>query len=115
MSDYPVPRGIHRADDGLTVTWDEGHVGFYPARMLRLACHCATCREEMTGRTLLDPTTVPEDIAPQTVSLVGGYAIKIQWSDGHDTGIYAFEYLHRLCPCASCTAERAAGEPPWTR
>lgn len=102
MTDYPVPQGIHRSDDGLTITWGPEHVAHWPARTLRLACHCAVCRDEMTGRPLLDPLTVPEDVAPLAVELVGGYAIRIQWSDGHATGIYTFEQLLRECPCERC-------------
>jgi len=97
-----LPRAIHRADDAVTITWAEGHVGIYAARELRLACHCAVCREELTGRIMLDPATVPTDIAPRRIELVGGYAIKIQWSDGHDTGLYTYEHLLALCPCAAC-------------
>lgn len=102
MADYPVPQAIHRTDDALTITWGTDHVARWPARSLRLACHCAVCHDEMTGRLLLDPVTVPEDIAPLTVELVGGYAIRIQWSDGHATGIYTFEQLLRECPCDRC-------------
>jgi ATP-binding protein involved in chromosome partitioning len=99
MSNLPVPIAIHRTDEAITITWEEGHVGVYPARDLRLACPCAVCKEEMTGRALLDPATLPEDIAPLKVELVGAYAIKIVWSDGHDTGIYTYEHLLSMCPC----------------
>jgi DUF971 family protein len=56
----------------------------------------------MTDRPLLDPSTVPDDIRASAISLVGSYAIRIDWSDGHDTGIYTFEYLRAICPCPSC-------------
>lgn len=97
-----MPQAIHRADDAVTITWDEGHVGTYPARDLRLACGCAVCHEEMTGRPLLDPATVPEDIKPLSIALVGAYAIKIVWSDGHNTGLYTYEHLKQICPCERC-------------
>jgi ATP-binding protein involved in chromosome partitioning len=89
-----IPHVINRQDDGLKIEWDEsGHEAFYPARALRLACPCAACVEEMSGRPLLDPATVPADIRPVSVALVGAYGIKIDWSDGHSTGIYTFEHL----------------------
>jgi ATP-binding protein involved in chromosome partitioning len=47
----------------------------------------------MTGRALLDPAAVPADVAPVAVALVGAYGIRIQWSDGHATGIYTFATL----------------------
>lgn len=56
----------------------------------------------MTGRPLLDPATVPQDVEARSIELVGGYAIRIDWSDGHSTGIYPYEQLAALCPCAAC-------------
>lgn len=102
MSAAPVPQAIHRADDAVTITWTEDHVGVYPARALRLACPCAGCVEEMSGQPLLDPASVREDVVPLRLSLVGAYAIRIDWSDGHSTGIYTYEYLRSLCPCERC-------------
>lgn len=103
-----IPRAIVRRDDGLQVDWDgSGHRALYPARVLRLACPCAECVEEMSGRPLLDPSRVPGDVRPLAVEAVGGYGIRITWSDGHSTGIYTFERLLRTCPCPRCTA--AAG------
>jgi ATP-binding protein involved in chromosome partitioning len=99
----PVPYAITRRDDGLLIEWDAaGHSWVYPARALRLACPCAACVEEMSGRPLLDPGTIPESIRPLSVALVGGYGIRISWSDGHGTGIYTFERLRRDCGCPRC-------------
>lgn len=104
-----VPRAITRRDDGLLVEWDSaGHEALYPARALRLACPCAACIEEMTGRPLLDPATVPPDIQPRAVALVGRYGIRVTWSDGHGTGIYTFASLLGSCPCPAC---RPPAEP----
>ncbi len=102
-----VPYAINRQDDGLIIEWKaEGHQGFYAARPLRLACPCAACVEEMSGRPLLDPATVPEDIRPLRLALVGAYGLKIEWSDGHSTGIYTFDHLRSVCPCDACRVER---------
>jgi ATP-binding protein involved in chromosome partitioning len=90
----PLPHAITRRDDGLLIEWEAGgREAFYPARQLRLACPCAACVEEMSGRPLLDPATVPPDVRPLSVSLVGAYGLRILWSDGHGTGIYTFERL----------------------
>jgi len=53
----------------------------------------------MSGQPLLDPARVPADVRPLRIALVGAYAIRIEWSDGHSTGIYPYELLWRLCPC----------------
>lgn len=96
-SDDSIPSAIHRDDAQLTITWNEDDVCVYAARELRLACQCAGCVEEMSGRPLLDPATVPTTVKPLTVSLVGNYAIQIAWSDGHSTGIYTYRQLRSLC------------------
>lgn len=103
----PLPRAITREDAGLRIEWDDrGHEGFYPARELRLACQCAMCVEETSGRPLLNPATVPADVRPLSLELVGAYGLRVRWSDGHGTGIYTFAYLRERCPCPVCRAGR---------
>lgn len=107
----PVPYVIERLEDGraIRVQWEEqGHVAVYSARDLRLACACAGCVEEMSGRPLLDPDSVPGDVRAVAIALVGQYAVRFAWSDGHDSGIYAFDRLLALCPCDACAAKREA-------
>ena len=48
----------------------------------------------MTGEPVLDPETVPEDVKPMTIELVGAYGFRVDWSDGHGTGIYTYESLY---------------------
>jgi ATP-binding protein involved in chromosome partitioning len=91
----------------ITFKWPDGHETKYPARALRLACRCAMCIEETSGRPLLEPKTVPENVRAKGIGLVGQYAITIEWSDGHTTGIYNFRDLRANCPCPECVAARA--------
>jgi ATP-binding protein involved in chromosome partitioning len=92
-----VPTDIRQAGpDTLAIDWSDGHKSEYKVFDLRVACPCASCRDEMTGERLLDPTTVPADVRPVNLVSVGNYAIKITWSDGHDTGIYSYERLREL-------------------
>ena len=103
-----VPHAITREDAGVRIAWtSEGHEALYAARELRLACRCAACVEEMTGQSILDPASVPEGVHPVSLSLVGAYGLRIQWSDGHATGIYTFEQLRQQCPCDDCAEPRA--------
>jgi ATP-binding protein involved in chromosome partitioning len=80
----------------LTVLWQDGQRNDFDVRDLRLNCHCALCREEMSGRPLLDPKSVRADITPRTISSVGNYAVSIAWNDGHSTGIDTFTHLRAL-------------------
>ena len=94
MAAIPVPIEIHRDDHQVVLKWSEDHESAFPARELRLACQCAQCRNELTGEMLLDPQTIPDDIKPMSISLVGGYGFQIEWSDGHGAGIYTYESLY---------------------
>jgi ATP-binding protein involved in chromosome partitioning len=95
----PVPHAINRRDDGILIEWDAaGDESWFPARALRLACPCAACVDEMSGRALLDPAAVPEDVRPLSLALAGAYGLMVRWSDGHSTGIYTFERLYSSRP-----------------
>lgn len=65
-------------------------------RDLRLACRCAPCVEDMSGRKLLDPQTVRADVSPHPFTSIGLHAIQFDWNDGHNSGIYAFNDLRDL-------------------
>ena len=80
----------------LSVLWEDGARQDFDVRDLRLACRCALCVEEMSGRPLLDPKSVRADVTPRALSSVGNYAITINWSDGHSSGIYSFDRLRAL-------------------
>ena len=99
-----TPVGFRQRDPRtLSVLWEDGPRHDFDVRDLRLACSCAVCIEETSGRAILDPKSVPPDITPRVISSVGNYAITISWSDGHSTGIYSFEHLRAL-------GERSADE-----
>lgn len=92
------PHAITRRDDGLWIEWAAGEPERrVPARTLRLACPCAMCVEEMSGRPILDPASVPGDVRPLSIHLVGAYALRVTWSDGHSTGSFPWARLRELC------------------
>ncbi len=80
----------------LSIHWADGARSELDVRALRLACGCARCVDEWTGRGVLDPASVPTDVHPLRIEGVGRYAIQIAWSDGHDSGIYPFRRLRAL-------------------
>lgn len=99
-SDETTPAEVAPSQDGtmLTVRWRDGAVSEFPPRYLRLCCPCAGCVEEGTGRPLLRPASVPLDVHPLAVEYVGDYALRFDFSDGHGTGIYPFDYLRDISP-----------------
>jgi DUF971 family protein len=115
VKSIPVPYLVRRLDDGarIQIQWEgSGHLATYEARTLRLACQCAACVEEMTGRPVLEPASVPEGVRALEVRLVGAYAVHFRWSDGHDSGIYPWERLLVICPCDQCRSGRERGSAP---
>lgn len=105
-SESTTPDEIMPTEDAqrLRIRWKDGHVSEYEPRLLRLSCSCAACVDEMTGRPRLDPASVPENVHPRAIHYVGRYALRFDWSDSHSTGIYPFDYLRRICPCAECSS-----------
>jgi ATP-binding protein involved in chromosome partitioning len=92
-----TPVGFRRRDPRtLSVLWEDGRSDDFDVRDLRLACRCALCEEEMSGRPRLDPKSVRADVSPRTLVSMGNYAISINWNDGHSTGLYSFDYLRTL-------------------
>ena len=105
-----VPVEIGRANQhDVKIRWQDGHESVYLARELRLACPCAGCVDEVTGQLRLIASSVAQNVYPLKIDLIGRYAISIQWSDGHNTGIYAFDRLRKLCPCCS-DKQQASGD-----
>ena len=105
------PLRIHadRATGTLAIVWADGHGTTYDAETLRRLCPCAYCRGEagLPGWLDSNPTFGPAQVQLVDVSLVGQYAIKPTWGDGHDTGFYTFALLREACPCEVCSTRRS--------
>jgi len=92
-------------DAGLRTEWSDGATIVFPYRMLRLACRCAHCEDEITHERRLRAESVPEDIIAVDVLEIGRYGAQILWSDGHEAGIFPFEMLRELSEQAGLTDE----------
>ncbi len=93
-----VPRQVTVEDAGraVVVTWRDGRVDRHSTRALRLVCPCARCVHEVTGEPLLDPATVPADVAIKDQQVIGNYATRFAFSDGHSTGLFTHQHLWKL-------------------
>jgi DUF971 family protein len=106
------------AGTGMEIEWKDGHRSAYSFQWLRDACPCALCVEarEKEGRQPGQPPPQTPGalpmfkpaIKPTHTEPVGKYAIRFAWNDGHQTGIYSWDFLREQCPCAECTAARKA-------
>lgn len=93
-----------KRDEKLDIEWQDGRRCTYSLSLLRSMCPCAQCKTVREGekqkKSLL--TILPGNYSGQLTvldaQLVGNYALKIEWSDKHDSGIYSFDYLRSICP-----------------
>lgn len=105
----PIGVTLDKEAHVLRVGWKDGHASAFPLNALREACPCAVCRG---GHEFMGPAHDPDllELTPtrtyqvEHIELVGNYALQIRWNDGHDAGIYTWDYLRRICPCAECQA-----------
>ena len=87
---------IEESDSEITINWSDEKENRYNAAQLRKACPCAGCINEWTGEQTLKADSVPDDLSFSSIAIVGRYALSFNFSDGHDTGIFSFQYLKQL-------------------
>lgn len=80
----------------LLVGWHDGPKAELSPYTLRVNCKCANCVDENTGQKTLDPNSVSLDIKILGIRPVGRYGVSLQYSDGHNTGIYTFDAIKQL-------------------
>ena len=94
------PLDIQTIGHELAIKWDDGSENFIPLENLRRSCPCAGCKGEtdIMGNLYKNPDRplTAKSFELVKISSVGGYAIQPVWADGHNTGIYSFEYLRRV-------------------
>jgi DUF971 family protein len=103
---------------GVKIDWADGHRSEYSLALLRDECPCATCtgahgtepqKTNHSAPAPADPFQMYKPVLKMLgVEPVGHYAIRIDWSDGHNAGIYSYDRLRELCQCEQCKAERGA-------
>jgi DUF971 family protein len=98
---------------GIDIAWADGHRSHFDFAYLRDECPCATCNDERGKKEAFaavvnKPSAVLPMFKPkpraQSATVVGNYAVQINFSDGHSTGIYSYDLLRTLCPCNECAA-----------
>lgn len=87
---------VEETDSEISINWSNQTESKYNAAQLRKACPCAGCINEWTGEKMIDADKVADDLSFTHITMVGRYALNFHFSDGHDTGIFSFEYLRKL-------------------
>ena len=87
---------VEESDSEVSIKWSDDSESRYTAVQLRRSCPCAGCVDEWTGKKTLKDQSVPADLTFKHTSIVGRYALNFHFSDGHETGIFSFNYLRDL-------------------
>jgi DUF971 family protein len=93
-----LPNRIEKHDAlNFLIEWTDGKSFVLPFFEARFNCPCAACVDEKTGVRTLRREDVQVEVHPKNVALVGRYALQIQWSDLHGSGMFAFDQLRKIC------------------
>ena len=80
----------------MEVDWADGHTSRYTFEQLRVDCPCADCKGHSPDQAKV--ITGKEGIGITNIEPVGNYAVKLDFEDGHNTGIFSWDYLRRIDP-----------------
>ncbi|MEM9083370.1 MAG: DUF971 domain-containing protein [Planctomycetota bacterium] len=104
MPDQPTDLDLKK-DRGLAVRWADGSTSYFSIPYLRRMSPSADAREqrkelEKNPLAVIQPSRRQSEgpLVAESAELVGHYAIRINFSDGHRTGIYSWEYLREIDP-----------------
>ena len=79
-----------------SIRWNDGEIQDFKLSHLQRHCPCAQCTDENSGRNLVDPKTIQDNVRAIVVRSVGRYGLRIQFTSGCSNGIYSFADLRRL-------------------
>ena len=92
----PLPTGItvHQQSRRLEIAFDDGARFSIPFELLRVLSPSAEVKGHGPGQEVLQ--TGKRDVLIEALSPVGHYAVQPRFSDGHDSGLYTWDYLYEL-------------------
>ncbi|MBV8781301.1 MAG: DUF971 domain-containing protein [Phycisphaerae bacterium] len=126
MAAHTTPTRLHlKKDERLEIDWADGLKSVYSVSLLRSLCPCAQCKLTREGqdphqlmqaaeskpksRLTILPGNYTGELKVESAEMVGNYAIRIDWSDQHGSGIYSFEYLRQISPACGYPKTSDAG------
>jgi DUF971 family protein len=93
-SPRPTDIRLHQSSRKLEITFDDNMNCMLPCEFLRVYSPSAEVRGHGAGQEVLQ--LGKESVNILNIELVGNYAVKLTFSDGHDTGLYSWDYLYGL-------------------
>lgn len=95
MAAPPVNIKLRRKSGVLSLTYANGNVCELSAEFLRV--HSLSAEVRGHGKQDVPPESGKRDVQITEVEAVGNYAIRLHFDDGHNTGLYSWDYLQELC------------------
>ena len=99
----PVDISANREASQVKIKWSNGEESVFSFDLLRNSCPCAECRgghanmkSEPDDSMFIIPLMDAKTTELAGIKPVGGYAVSLQWGDGHSAGIYTWHYLYSL-------------------
>lgn len=93
MDTNPTRIRLDLPTNQLAITWQDGHESTYDGAYLRWICPCAMCRGHAPGEVEPPTWEACQDVRMKHATAVGAYALRLDFTDGHDTGIYSWRLL----------------------
>ena len=94
MSAVPTEIKLHQKSRVMEIAFDDGKTFRLPYEYLRVYSPSAEVRGHGPGQEVLQ--TGKQSVEIRSMEAVGSYAVQPQFSDGHATGIYSWDYLYEL-------------------
>lgn len=94
MTPWPTEIRLDKAKTTLTVTFDTGTSFAFPAEYLRVESPSAEVQGHSRDQKQI--VTGKEHVKIVAIEPVGNYAVRLTFDDGHDTGLYSWDWLHML-------------------
>lgn len=91
----PTDIKLHRKSGILELKYADGGIYSLPAEFLRVYSPSAEVRGHGPGQEVLQTGKI--DVKIDNIEPVGNYAVRLHFSDDHNTGIFSWEYLRELC------------------
>jgi DUF971 family protein len=89
----PKKISVSKEKDAVIINWDDGKVSEINIYLLRKSCPCAICEVERAENHHAYNMFRGDKLELVHIEVVGQHAIKFIWKDGHNTGMYEFQYL----------------------
>lgn len=93
-SPRPTYIKLHQSSRLLEISFDNGRVAKLSCEFLRVYSPSAEVRGHGAGQEVLQ--VGKENVNIIGIEPIGNYAVKLIFSDGHDTGLYSWDYLHEI-------------------